>query len=51
MRYAVNKWNIRITINGITAVPFYEGFKTKKEAQFQADRWIALGHKAEVIKY
>lgn len=51
MRYATYKWNIRITIGDVSAVPFYYGFKTKAEAQAQADRWIAIGHQAEVIRY
>ena len=51
MKLTTNKWNVRIIINGKTRVPFYYGFKTKCEAQSEADRWLAKGFEAEVIKY
>ena len=51
MKLATNKWNVRITINGKAGVAFYYGFKTKKEAEEEASRWIAKGFEAEVIKY
>jgi hypothetical protein len=51
MKLATNKWNVRITINGKVGTPFYYGFKTKREAQAEADRWLAKGFEAEVIKY
>lgn len=51
MKLATNKWNVRITINGKVGTPFYYGFKTKKEAQAEADGWIEKGFKAEVVKY
>lgn len=51
MKLATNKWNVKITINGKSACPFYYGFKTKREAQAEADRWIEKGFEAEVVKY
>ena len=51
MKLATNKWNVRITINGKTGVPFYYGFKTKREAPEEANRWIVQGFEAEVITY
>ncbi len=51
MKLATNRWNVRITINGKEGVPFYYGFKTKREATDEANRWIAKGFEAEVIKY
>lgn len=51
MKYATYKWNIRLTINGKTGIPNYYGYRTKKEATEEANRWIAKGYKAEVIKY
>ena len=51
MKLATNKWNVRIIINGKAEVPFYYGFKTKREAQSEADRWISKGFEAKVIKY
>ena len=51
MKLSTNKWNVRITINGKAGVPFYYGFKTKREAAEEANRWIAKGFGAEVIKY
>ena len=51
MKLATNKWNVKITINGKVGVPFYYGFKTKREAQAEADRWLVKGFEAEVIKY
>lgn len=51
MKLATNKWNVRITINGKAGVPFYYGFKTKREAQDEANRWLAKGFEAEVVKY
>ena len=49
MKLATNKWNVRIIINGKAEVPFYYGFKTKREAQSEADRWISKGFEAKVI--
>lgn len=51
MKYATYKWNIRLTINGKTGIPNYYGYRTKKEATEEANRWIAKGYKAEVVKY
>ena len=51
MKLATYKWNVRITINGKAGVPFYYGFKTKREATEEANRWIEKGFGAEVIKY
>ena len=51
MKLSTNKWNVRITINGKVGVPFYHGFKTKREAIAEANRWIESGFEAEVIKY
>ena len=51
MKLATNKWNVRITINGKVGVPFYYGFKTKREAAEEANRWIEKGFEEEVIKY
>lgn len=49
MKLATNKWNVRIIINGKAEVPFYYGFKTKREAQSEADRWISKGFETKVI--
>ena len=49
MKLATNKWNVRIIINGKAEIPFYYGFKTKREAQSEADRWISKGFEAKVI--
>ena len=51
MKLATNKWNVKITINGKSGMPSYYGFKTKREAQAEADRWIQKGFEAEVVKY
>ena len=51
MKLSTNPWNIRITINGKSGVPFYYGFKTKAAAQQEVNRWLAAGYEAEVIKY
>ena len=51
MRYAVNKWNVQLTINGKTGIPDYYGYKTKAEAQTIANRYIAAGYRAEVVRY
>ena len=51
MKLATYKWNVGITINGKAGVPFYYGFRTKREATEEASRWIAKGFEAEVIKY
>lgn len=50
MKLATKRWNVRITIDGKEGVPFYYGFKTKKEAQAEADRWLAKGFEAKVSK-
>ena len=51
MKLATYQWNVRITINGKSGVPFYYGFKTKREAIDEAQRWISKGYDAEVIKW
>ena len=51
MKLATNKWNVRIIINGKAEVPFYYGFKTKREAQSEADRWISKGFEFLLIRY
>lgn len=51
MRLATYKWNVRITIHGKAYIPFYYGFKTKREATEEANRWIAKGIEAEVVKH
>lgn len=50
MKLATKRWNVRITIDGKEGVPFYYGFKTKKEAQAEADRWLAKGYEAKAVK-
>ncbi len=49
MKLATYKWIVKLTIHGETFVPFSPGFKTKKEATEEADRWLAKGIDAEVI--
>jgi len=44
-------WNIKTYVDGKPGIPFYMGFKTKKEAQEEAERWNEKGINAEVIKY
>ena len=51
MKYATNKWNVRITINGKTGIPHYYGYKTKAEAESVAQSWRMAGYQAEVVKY
>ena len=51
MRYAVNKWNVELTINGKTGIPDYYGYKTKAEAEVIASRYRLAGYQAEVVRY
>ena len=51
MKYATYKWNVRVTINGKTGVPYYYGYKTKAQAEDIAQRYRAAGYEAEVVKY
>lgn len=51
MRYAVNKWNVQLTINGKTGIPDYYGYKTKAEAELIAQRYRMIGLNAEVVRY
>lgn len=51
MQYATFKWNVRVTINGKTGVPYYYGYRTKTHALAIAQRWRDIGYEAEVIKY
>lgn len=51
MRYAVNKWNVQLTINGKTGIPNYYGYKTKAEAEVIAQRYRLAGYQAEVVRY
>ena len=50
MKLATNKWNVKITKNGKSTIVSYYRFKTKKEAQEVAGKWIEIGFEAEVIK-
>lgn len=51
MRYATNKWNVRLTINGKAGIPDYYGYKTKAEAETIAQRYRLAGYQAEVVRY
>ena len=51
MRYAVNKWNVQLTINGKTGIPNYYGYKTKAEAEVITQRYRLAGYQAEVVRY
>lgn len=51
MRYAVNKWNVQLTINGKTGIPDYYGYTTKAEAEVIASRYRLAGYLAEVVRY
>ena len=47
----INRWNVKVTYipTGKSRIPFYYGYKTKKEAQEIADRWNKTpNHKAVV---
>ena len=50
MRYSVNRWNVRLTINGKTGIPDYYGYKTKEAAEAIAQRYRMAGFEAEVVR-
>lgn len=51
MKYATNKWNVRITINGKSGIPDYYGYKTKAAAEAIAQKYRLAGYQAEVVKF
>lgn len=51
MRYATYKWNVELTVNGKTGIPYYYGYRTKAEAEVIASSYRLAGYKATVIRY
>ena len=51
MKLATYKWNVRLTINGKTGIPYYYGYKTKARAELVATSWRRAGYEAEVVRY
>lgn len=51
MRYAVNKWNVKVIINGKSGIPDYYGYSKKLYAEVIAQRWRDAGYEAEVVRY
>ena len=51
MRYAVNKWNVELTVNGKTGIPDYYGYRTKEMAETIAQRYRQAGFEARVVRY
>lgn len=51
MRYSPYKWNVELTINGITGIPDYYGYRSREMAEIIAQRYRLAGFEAKVIRY